>query len=577
MQKHPMSFWQIWSLCFGFLGIQIGFELQVTNTSRIFETLGAQTALLPILWIAAPLTGLIVQPLVGYFSDKTWTPLGRRRPYFLVGAILASVSLIAMPNAGLLWIAVGVLWIKDAALNITMEPFRAFVGDNLPDEQRATGYALQSFFIGLGAVVAAGLAWAFTNWFGLPNTAPAGEVPPSVQMAYYVGGVALFGAVMWTILGSKEYSPEQLDAFEKARREQLGAEVIDRPEAPASGGIYVRNGVIWIVAGAALAALVWGLRATDATRAEGEKLFEQAWQLYILAALVGAYGLVQIVVGRMGRRDGPASGDASEHDSNRDSEHASQLASGADISAPSPASGLAEIIEDLYRMPTTMRQLAVVQFFTWFGLFAMWIFGGNAVAGYHFDAPLDPVSGLIDTTSGAYNDASDWWGVLSSVRNGVAVLAAIAIIWLSRKVRQTLLHAVNLLIGAAGLASLYMIEAPSLLWISMVGVGIAWASIVSVPYSILASAVPARKMGVYMGIFNVFIVIPQLLAATVLGLILNAVFQDQAIFMFFVAAGAFVCAGVASLFVRDAVADARQALAAAGSAPASASASASGE
>ena len=188
--KPTLGFWQIWNMCFGFMGIQFGFALQNANVSRIFQTLGAEVDDIPILWIAAPLTGLIVQPIIGYMSDRTWTGLGRRRPYFLGGAILASAALIFMPNSPTLWIAAGMLWIMDASINISMEPFRAFVGDNLPEKQRTTGFAMQTFFIGVGAVVASALPWVLTNWLSIANEAPPGVIPDSVKISFYVGGIA---------------------------------------------------------------------------------------------------------------------------------------------------------------------------------------------------------------------------------------------------------------------------------------------------------------------------------------------------------------------------------------------------
>ncbi len=532
MQKQPLRLWQIWNMCFGFLGIQIGFELQATNTSRIFQTLGAEVDALPILWIAAPLTGLIVQPLIGYFSDKTWTPLGRRRPYFLVGAILASAALIVMPNSPYLWVAAGMLWIKDAALNITMEPFRAFVGDNLPDEQRSTGYALQSFFIGFGAVGAAFLPWMLTNWLGVPNTAEPGKIPISIHIAYYVGAGSLFFAVLWTVLRSREYPPEQLEAFEAARRELLGEDALERPPAPTEAKLYIRNGLVWIISGLALAALVAYLRATNGAvfgSLTGGAQIEFKQELYVLAALVAGYGVVQVVAG--------------------------MLRAASSVKETPTHSGLVEIIEDLYRMPVTMRQLAVVQFFSWFAMFAMWIFAVPAVAAHHFGSP--------DPSSAGYQNAGDWWGVLSAIRNGVAALAALAIIWLAQQMDQRRLHSLNLILGAVGFVSMYFIRDPNLLWVSMIGVGIGWASIVSVPYAILSSAVPARKMGVYMGIFNIFIVVPQLVAATLLGFLLKTFFNNDPIFALMLAAGSFTIAALATFFVQDVVAGKRRALAAA--------------
>ncbi len=222
LEKPKLSFWQIWNMSFGFLGIQFGFALQNANVSRIFETLGAQKDELPILWLAAPVTGLLVQPIVGYYSDRTWNKLGRRRPFFLAGAILASIALIIMPNSPALWIAAGTLWLMDGSINISMEPFRAFVGDMLPDEQRTKGFAMQSFFIGTGAVIASMLPWMFTNWFGVSNTAPEGQIPDSVKWSFYIGAAAFIGAVLWTVAKTKEYPPEDMAAFLKEKEENKG-------------------------------------------------------------------------------------------------------------------------------------------------------------------------------------------------------------------------------------------------------------------------------------------------------------------------------------------------------------------
>src|SRR3972149_5891447 len=226
--KPRLSFWQIWNMSFGVLGIQFGFALQNANVSRIFETLGADIEDIPILWIAAPVTGLIVQPIIGHMSDKTWNKLGRRRPFFLVGAILASTAIIFMPNSPTLWVAAGMLWIMDASINISMEPFRAFVGDMLPSEQRTIGFSMQSFFIGIGAIVASALPYMLTNWFGISNTAPAGEIPDSVKYSFYIGGGVFLLAVVWTIVRTKEYSPEELKKFSEEDKNSPRSTASDR-------------------------------------------------------------------------------------------------------------------------------------------------------------------------------------------------------------------------------------------------------------------------------------------------------------------------------------------------------------
>ena len=485
----------IWNMCVGFFGIQIGFGLQNANTSRIFQTLGAEVDSLAILWIAAPLTGLLVQPIIGHFSDRTWTRFGRRRPYFLVGAILTTLALIAMPNSPSLWFAAAMLWIMDASINITMEPFRAFVGDNLPEEQRTTGYAMQSFFIGAGAVFASVLPWLLSNVFDVASTAPEGVVPLSVRIAFYVGAAGLFAAVLWTVLSTREYSPEQIAAFERAR----GLEPVAPGEEPPAKSVrgWLTTGLVCAVLGA-LALVLIGLLDLEK-------------ELLILGGFALGFGLLLVAVGMMQRR---------------------RITNAA-----------TEIVNDVFRMPVTMRGLAVVQFFSWFALFAMWIYTTAAVTSVHY--------GATDTTSAAYNAGADWVGVLMGVYNGVAALAAFALPVLARRIGRKATHALMLLFGAAGLAGIFLIREPGLLWLPMVGVGFAWASIVSMPYAILSGAVPDRKMGVYMGVFNIFIVVPQLLAATVLGLILRTMFDGQAIYALLLGAASFVLAAISALRVKE--------------------------
>ena len=505
MHKPALNASQIWNMSFGFLGIQIGFELQNGNVSRIFQTLGAEVNELAILWIAAPMTGLIIQPIIGHLSDNTWGRFGRRRPYFLVGAILASLALFVMPNSPALWVAAGMLWIMDASLNITMEPFRAFVGDNLPDDQRTTGYAMQSFFIGVGAVIAGALPWVMTNWMGLSNTAPAGEIPETVHWSFYIGGAALLLAVLWTVFRTKEYSPEQIAAFEQARADALGIAAPSGDTVQRHAVQFVRGGAMWIVAGATVAALVaWG-RANATT-------IEVAKELYVLAGLIGAFGLIQLVAGAL-RSNG--------RDDN----------------------GFMEVVNDLFAMPRTMRQLAVVQFFSWFAMFALWIYGTPAVTDYHFASP--------DAATQGYQDGADWWSLMGSVRNGLAAAAALAFMVIAARIDRTRLHALNMAIGAVGFALMIVIRDPAFLWVAQIGLGIAWASIVSLPYAILAGSVPARKMGIYMGIFNIFIVVPQLIAATLLGFLLTLFFDAQPIYAMAIGGVSFALAAITTLFVQD--------------------------
>lgn len=428
--KPPLSFWQIWNMSFGFLGIQFGFALQNANVSRIFETLGADKDQLPILWLAAPVTGLLVQPIIGYFSDRTWHPTwGRRRPFFAVGAILATIALFLMPNSTALWMAVIMLWLMDASINVSMEPFRAFVGDMLPNEQRTSGFAMQSFFIGVGAVVASALPYIFTNFFGVSNTAPAGTIPDSVKWSFYIGGIAYFLAVMWTVIKTKEYPPDDLEK----------------------------------------------LRAENAER-----------------------GIFQ---------------------------------------------GLIESFMGIFQMPKAMVQLAFVQFFSWFALFAMWIYTTSAVTSH--------VYGTSDTASALYNEGADWVGICFAVYNGVAALVAFLLPVVAKQTSRRVTHMLALFCGGIGLISVYFISDPTLLLVSMIGVGIAWASILSLPYAMLSSRLPSDKMGYFMGVFNFFIVIPQIVAAGILGFILRTVFDNVSIYALIVGGVSLFLAGLLSLRVDD--------------------------
>lgn len=491
-RKPQLSFWQIWNMCFGFLGIQFGFALQNANVSRIFQTLGAAIDDIPMLWIAAPLTGLIVQPIVGYLSDRTWSAsLGRRRPYFLIGAVLASLALLAMPNAPFLWIAAGLLWVLDASINISMEPFRAFVGDQLPPRQRPTGYAMQSFFIGVGSVVASALPYVLAH-YGVANTAAPGQVPDTVRYAFYAGGAVLLLSVGWTVLSTREYPPEQLAAYDEAPPAP--------PRAPCDRMRCLLLGAAWVTVGAIVAAAI-AMAALDR-------------QLYVLAGMIAAFGLAQCLRGLVGER-----------------------------------SGFASIMDDLHGMPPTMLRLAVVQFFSWFALFAMWIYTTPAVTQLHYRS--------TDTASAAYNDGANWVGVLFAAYNGFAALAAVAIPWMARRWGLRWSHLINVCLGGAGLISIALIRDPQWLLLSMLGVGFAWASILSLPYALLSDSLPAAKMGVYMGIFNFFIVIPQLVAASLLGFLLKAFFHGEPAWALVIGGASLVVSGLCVLRVREPGAEAR--------------------
>ena len=399
LAKPQQSFWQIWNMSFGFLGIQFGWGLQMANMSAIYEYLGARADQIPILWLAAPLTGLIVQPIIGNASDHTWTRLGRRRPYFLAGAILSSVALLLMPRSSALWMAAGLLWILDTSINISMEPFRAFVADLLPEEQRTRGFAMQSLFIGLGAVIASALPWLMTNVFHVTGSGSTSAIPVTVRLSFYLGAAAFFGAVLWTIVTTREYPPDDLEAFRRSK-----------------------------------------------------------------------------------------------------SEHRSVL------------SHLGEILSAIREMPPTMRQLAPVQLLTWLGLFCMWLYFPVAVARNIF--------GAGDQTAPSYTAGVEWAGVCFGMYSAVCFVYSFFLPAVAKQVGRKRAHSLSLLCGAAGLLSVAIIHGKNYLLLSMTGVGIAWASTLSMPYSVLAGSLPASRTGVYMGIFNFFIVLPEIIASLAFGWIM---------------------------------------------------------
>lgn len=493
--KPKLSFWQIWNMSFGFLGIQFGFALQNANTSRIFETLGADTSSLALFWLAAPITGLLIQPIIGFYSDRTWHPTwGRRRPYFAAGAILASVALCLMPNSAALWMAVSMLWIMDASINISMEPFRAFVGDMLPPSQRTTGFAMQSFFIGVGAIIANFLPFIFKNWFNVSNVpAHAGEISDSVKYSYYVGALMLFITVMWTVFTTKEYPPAPESEQKLKNREKRK---IDSEESYKLR--FNRLSIQLSSAGLVLSLLVYFLRL--------EK------ELFVLGIGVMFFGIVFFLAGRY-------------------------VAQGRSYL------GFVHIAKDFITMPKTMVQLASVQFFSWFALFAMWIYTNSAVTSHIFHS--------TDTTSQAYNDGADLVSLLFGIYNGIAALAALLLPILAKYTSRRITHLIALCCGGLGLISFYFISDPFWLWFSMVGVGIAWASILSVPYAMLSGSLPPEKMGYYMGVFNFFIVIPQIIAGTVLGFLLTHLFSGQSILILVTGGISMIIAGLLCLRVAD--------------------------
>jgi maltose/moltooligosaccharide transporter len=487
IEKPRQSLTGLWNISFGFFGIQVGFALQSANMSRIFQSLGASLDDLPALWIAAPLTGLLIQPIVGHLSDRTWLGrLGRRRPYFLGGALLAALSLFLMPLSTQLLMAAVLLWMLDASLNITMEPFRAFVGDMLRKDQHTSGYAVQTAFIGAGAVLGS-LIPPTLDKLGVSNLAPGGGIPDTVRFAFWIGAAALFLAVMWTILTTREYSPDEMSGF---------GESADHPDNDqtlrALASRTLGSSAAWIAAGVVvlIAVLEWRL----------EK------EVYVLAGLLIAYGVASIVAILLAR-------------------------------AGRTTNMLAHIVGDFSGMPTVMKRLAVAQFFSWSALFTMWIYTTPVVALNFY--------GSGNAASTGYQAAGNWVGVLFAVQNGVAAIAALTFLpWLARRVGKARTHMLCLLAGAAGYASFLILRDPRWLIVSEIALGIAWASILAMPYAILASSLPQRKLGIYMGLFNVFIVVPQLVVATVMGSIMKAFFPGEPIWTMLAAA---VVMGLAAL------------------------------
>jgi len=436
MSKPRLSFWQIWNMSFGFLGIQFGWGLQLANMSGIYTYLGAKPDEIPILWLAGPVTGLLVQPVIGSMSDRTWNRLGRRRPYFLVGAILASIALFFMPNSPTVWMAAGMLWILDASINVSMEPFRAFVADKLNTDQRTVGFVMQSFFIGVGQTMANVLPYIF-NSYGADDaytrqaeaakaagTTSPHLIPPSVVYSFKIGAVAFLLAVLWTVFTSKEYPPENIEEFERKKREHRGI-----------------------------------------------------------------------------------------------------------------AAGLSEISSAIREMPQTMKQLAVVQIFTWLGLFCMWMFFGLTTS-YH-------IFGAADDKDPLFIKGQAWGSISFMVYSIVCFAVAFVLPRIAKATSRKTVHAISLICGGIGLLSVCVIHNQYVLLLTMVGVGIAWASILSMPYAILAGSLPAARMGVYMGVFNFFIVIPEIVASLTFQPLVKYVFNNNPLYV--------VMLGGASLLVAAAL------------------------
>lgn len=426
--KPRLTFWQLWNMSFGFFGIQFGFALQNSNSSRIFSTLGATPDELPWFWLAPPVTGLLIQPIIGYLSDNTWSPKwGRRRPFFFAGAILASIAMFAMPNSTAIWMAVFALWIMDASINVSMEPFRAFVGDKLDPSQQTAGFAMQTFFIGCGSVIASLLPYLFEK-VGFSNAVVNGQIPETVRYSFYVGGIAFISAVSYTVFSTTEAPPADLAKFRSTQHKGLGK-------------------------------------------------------------------------------------------------------------------AIAEILSGFGKMPLTMRQLAVMQFFAWTALFIMWVHTTSAVA--------ENVYGTTDASSDAFQAAGSWVGIMFAMYNAVSAIAAFILPVIARKTNRKLLHMACLALGGLGLISIQFITTKEMLLVPMIGVGIAWASILTVPYAILAGSLPPEKMGYYMGVFNFFIVIPQILAGVLLPFVMVKFLGSHPVNALALGGVCMIIGGLSTLIVKD--------------------------
>ncbi len=526
--KPTMSFWQIFNMSFGFLGIQFGFELQNSNVSRIFETLGANKDDIPILWIAAPLTGLLVQPIIGYLSDRTWHPYwGRRRPYFFIGAILATIALFIMPNSSALWIAGGMMWILDASINISMEPFRAFVGDKLNTKQRTSGFAMQSFFIGVGSVIAALLPWFLSKVLHVSHNAPVGQIPANVKYSFYFGGLAFLGAVFYTVFTTKEFPPESIEAFKKEKKETTFKDGLKET----FGGILQmpktmkQLAIVQFFTWFALFAM-W-IYSTNAVTANKYNMKVDKETLAAMEAGVFADSIEvakNIITANTNKTENTLSSDFLKAYTKKQK------------TINSLKSDLAEIKE--FRADQNPVTISV------------------NLANYFSDSLNTGTTAAqkveLKRVQNEYNSGADWLNVCSSVRNGVAAIFAFIIPLIAFKTNRKITHMICLIIGGLGLISVYFITNPTFLIVSMGMVGVAWASILSMPYAMLSNALPANKMGYFMGVFNFFIVIPQIVAASILGYFTMHLFHANTLNTIVLGGAAMILAGLLTLLVKDA-------------------------
>lgn len=476
MKQPTLPFWQVWNVSFGFLGVQFGFALQNANVSRVLSDLGADLHSLSLFWLAAPIMGLLVQPIVGAASDRTWNRLGRRRPFILGGALAAAIGMFLMPNAPVFVSLMApmlfggiMLALMDGAFNVTMQPFRALVADMVPDEQRTLGYSIQSLLINIGAVIGSILPFLLTNVIGLENSAPKGQVAETVMWAFYIGATALLGAVLWTVIRTSEYAPADYNRYK-------------------------------------------GLSPVETT-----------------------------VKAPLGER-------------------------------------LGGFFTLLVNMPKTMRQLAVVQFFSWFSLFIMWVYSTPAITQYiwgvdakwfdpHFLHSVNTIPAEIAAAKGA---AGDWVGIIFAAYSLFAAIFSLVLTRVAIRFGRKLTYSLSLLAGGVGYISFLCFQNAEIVHVNllvtqvdvprgalnlifpMIGIGIAWAAILAMPYAILSGSLPADKTGVYMGIFNFTIAAPQIVSGLVAGQVLKYVFDNQAIYIIVLAGVSMLLGAVSVYFVKDA-------------------------
>ena len=484
-EKLHLTFWQNWNMNFGVIGVQFAFALENSNTSRIFQSLGAGVEILPILWLAGPITAILVQPIIGHLSDKTWTVLGRRRPYFFFSSIVISSSLITMANVRVLWLAIALVWVIDAAINCAAEPYRSLVSDNMPNEQQLKGYSMQSFFASTGSVLASLLPWIFMK-LGVTNYNAVVQLPQTLKYSLYLGALVIILCISWSVFNTTEYPPEELVSFDKQNQE-----VESNTSTDYSTSVAFKMGTFWVLMGAGATFLI----------------FYNLWnkEFYALTIAITCYGLILLVY------------------AHRKTSHAN-------------VTYFDEICDDFVSMPKVMKQLASVQFFSWLALFLMWTYTTPTVTSIQF--------GSSDTTTSAYNDGADWVGVLFAVYNGVAAIASILLPKVVAHIGLRLTHFVNLSLGGVGLALFLVIKDPHYLLFPMIGIGFAWASIISIPYAMFRGELPIKKVGVYMGISNIFLAIPQLVGASTFGWILSFAFDDKPEYALLIGAFCFVISGL---------------------------------